>query len=247
MSFRTWRRRLVVAAALLLGGTALVYGYGRFASTRYLIDAKLASLPSGRSVLVVQELIGSSNPNSQTLRFDFLDPASGEQLERTNAPVSVHGKRLRFLGGEARQWWGMDGEIVLVDAEKGTVELALLPADLPKVRREPEVPRLASDSRHFTTQQRAAAPHQPPGDLALACYSMTEGPCTLGSRSATEVLWQLGDAELDGKSVLAVEARDAQRAYVYVANDGFFSMLIGGVWLYAVELDTGRVAWKKKL
>jgi|GEM_PF-6897247 len=89
MSFRSWRRRLVAAVALLLGGAGLVYSYGRFASTRYLIDAKLATLPSGRSVLVVQELIGSSRPNSQTLRFDFLDPASGERLERTNAPVSV--------------------------------------------------------------------------------------------------------------------------------------------------------------
>jgi hypothetical protein len=247
MSLRRWRRRLVVAAALLLGATGLVYGYGRFASTRYLIDAKLASLPSGRSILVVQELIGSSSQNSQTLRFDFLDPASGERLERTSVPLSVHGTRLRFLGGEARQWWGQDGEIVQVDAEKGTVELGLLPADLAKARREPELPRLASGSAHFTSHQRPAAPTQPPGELALACYSMTEGPCTLGSRSATEVLWQLGDAELDGNSVLAVEARDAQRAYVYVANDGMLSMLIGGVYLYAVELDTGRIAWKKKL
>ena len=247
MSSWSWRRKLGVLAILGVCGVAAVYGYQRFAPTRYLIDAKLATLPSGRTVLVVQELIGSSNPNSQSLRFDFLDPASGERLERVSVPVSVRTKKLRFLGGDARQWWGMDGEIVQVDAEKGTVALSLLPTDLPKVRRDSEVPRLASDSKHFTTHQRPAAPNQPQGDLARACYSLTEGPCTLGARTATEVLWQLGDAELDGNSVLAVEARDAQRAYAYVANDGVLSMLIGGVWLYAVELDTGRVAWSKKL
>ena len=54
----------------------------------------------------------------------------------------------------------MDGEVVQVDAEIGTVSLGLLPADLPEVRREPEVPRLASDSAHFTTLQRPAAPNQ---------------------------------------------------------------------------------------
>ena len=61
------------------------------------------------------------------------------------------------------------------------------------------------------------------------------------------MIWALGDAELDGKSVLAVEAIDARLAYVYVADDGALSMLLGGVWLYAVELGTGRVAWQKKL
>src|SRR6185369_15384375 len=110
------------AALLVLGGVAVVYGYRRFAPTRYLLDAKLATLPSGRSVLIVQELIGSSKQNSQSLRFDFLDPASGERLERTNAPLSLGGERLRFLGGGgARQWWGRDGNIVQVDAEQGTV------------------------------------------------------------------------------------------------------------------------------
>jgi hypothetical protein len=198
-------------------------------------------------VLVVQELVGASSANGQRLRFEFLDPASGERLERTDVPISVHSKKLRFLGGDAQQWWGAGGEIVQVDAEKGTVALGLLPADLPEVRGEAEVPRLASDSEHFTTRQRPATPNPSRGDLALACYSMTKGPCTVGSRSATEVLWQLGDAELDGKSVHAVEARDAQRAYVSVTSDSMLSMLTGGAWVYAIELDSGRVAWMKKL
>jgi hypothetical protein len=244
MSSWSWRRNL---ALLGVCGVVAVYVYPRLAPTRDLIDARLATLPSGRTVLVVQELVGSSGANSQTLCFEFLDPASGERLERANVPISVHSKKLRYLGGDAHQWWGMDGEVVRVDVEKGTVALGLRPADLPEVRRESEVPRLASDSEHFTTRRRPAALSPSQGDLALACYAVEDGPCTLGSRSATEVSWQLGDAELDGKSVRAVEARNAQRAYVYLASDGVLATLTGGVWLYAVELATGRVVWKKKL
>ena len=243
----SWRRKLGMLALLGVCGWVAVYGYRRLAPTRDLIDGRLSTLPSGRTVLVVQELVGASSASSQKLRFDFLDPASGERLERADVPISVHSKKLQFLGGEARQWWAVDGESVQVDVQKGTVVLGLLPADLPEPPREPEIPRLASGTDHFTTRQRPPGPNQPRGDLAFACYSMKEGPCTLGSRTATEVLWQLGDAELEGKSVRAVAARDAQRAYVYVANDGMLATLIGGVWLYAVELDTGRIAWKKKL
>lgn len=247
MSDGSWRRKLGVVALLAGCGVVAVYGYQRLAPTRELLAARLATLPSGRTVLVVQQLVGSSNAKSQGLRFEFLDPASGERLERADVPVSVHSKKLRFLGGDAQQWWGVDGEVVQVNAEKGTVALGLLPANLPELRREPEVPRLASDSKHFTNRRRSATPSPSQGELALACYSMTEGPCTLGSRSATEVLWQLGDAELDGKSVNAVAARDAQRAYVSVTSDSMFSILTGGAWLYAVELDTGHIAWKEKL
>ncbi len=165
------------------------------------------------------------------------------ELHRTN-----HAQRFAVDQAGSLQVQGGDGRDYAVDA---TTLSARPVADAPqrpaRVAYPRELRRVVSETEHFVTHQAASAAKLPAGELVRACRTTSAGPCTLRLQQDDTVVWALGDAELDGKSALAVEAEDARLAYVYVADDGALSMLLGGVWLYAVELDTGRVVWKKKL
>jgi hypothetical protein len=300
MSLRGWRRTISVVSAVGLGLAALVYGYHRLAPTRFLVEARLAVLPT-RRVLIVEEVIGSSLSSRQSLRFDFIDASTGERLHRTLAPLSVGSRRLALLGGSARQWWGDGDEVILVDVAAGqivatesdiidqnpalrgelhrsgqrdrftvdesgallvkggdglayAIDASLLAraAQNPAQRRwrvpyEPALPRAVSDSASFTARLAPLTAEPATGLLERSCRTVSQGPCTLRLQGETATIWQLGDDTLDGKSVLAIEARDARLAYVYVANDSTLARFYGGAWLYAVELATGRVAWTRKL
>jgi hypothetical protein len=299
-----WRNRgkkLAIAAGVLFGLCAAYYGYLRFSPTRHIVEARLAKLTNGRSVLVVQELVGSSLRSGQSLRFDILDAQGGGRLHRLLAPLGLSAERLEFLGGKSRQWWGQDEELILLDLDAAKIvadaadvlsqnpilrgelhrteqreyffvdgdgalhvkggdgqryaldsstlkatPVGAAPKPALRIYRERRLPHVVSDSENFVTRTAAATPERR-GDLMLACRTVSAGPCTLRSQLDDEMLWQLGDAELDDKSVIGSETRDAQNVYVYVAWDGVLGRLFGGSWLYAVELTTGRVLWQTKL
>ena len=120
MSARSWRRRLTVFGVLAAVVVATPYAYHRLASARYLVSARLATLPGG-GVLVVEEVVGSSRRNAQSLRFDFIAASTGERLQRTIVPFSIDSEQLEFLGGSARQWWGKGDEVLLLDVATGKV------------------------------------------------------------------------------------------------------------------------------
>ncbi len=206
-----------------LGGSVREW-WGRDASVA-LID-----VDSGQFVATDADII-SKNP---ALRGELHRPNHGYTFAVDEAGS------LRVEGGDGHDY-AVDGTTLIASPLPSPARR------LVQVPSAPDLRRVVSESEHFTTRQAAANATLPAGELVQACRTTTDGPCTLRLQQDDTIVWALGDAELDGNSVLSLEAEDARLAYVYAANDGVFGMLLGGVFLYAVELDTGRVAWKRKL
>ncbi|HEX2733748.1 MAG TPA: hypothetical protein VHM70_19190 [Polyangiaceae bacterium] len=300
MKARRWGRWLAVVLGAGLGAGLLFYAYQRLIPSRFLVETRIA-LPATSPVLVILEVIGSSLSTGQSLRFDFIDPSNGERLGRVPAPLSLNADRLKFLGGDERQWWGAAEEVLLLDVASrkivssnvdliarnpvlrselhrlpgrqrfdvdtdgsllvvggdgltyaiGSSELMAHAVDKPALRAAPsgppELTRVVSDAYPFVRVQGPSSTAPPPSNLMFACRTVSSGPCTLRAQGDHGLAWQLGEEDLGGKSVLSLEARDADVAYAYVADDSNLAMFYGGVWLYAVQLTSGRVMWTKKL
>ena len=278
----------IMLALAVIAAFTWTRGYRTFMPARALLEAHLE--PGPVPLLVTEQLVGSSASTRQSLRFELLDARTGARVHRVLPSSSFSDKRSRQLGGGARQWWGYDDHVVLLDLSAGSIaadEGAILSAN-PALRGElhrtenaalfkvdaqgallvqggsgamyaidpttlaataierlpKPVPRATSVS---APREIDGVPASVANGLVLVCRTTTAGPCGLHARKNGATSWTLGEAELQGKSVLDVAAQDGATAYVYVADDSTIGRFMGGTWIYAVTLATGAIAWKRKL